>query len=210
MILRREDKRAGGEGGGVNHDDELHPHESSACHAMCLGHIFTRHITRQIICLLLGWQSHASITMSDDESPCLIFNILGRIYSIERRVFHTNPNLFHGTLLAEADQLEQFYDRQRQQYVIDISPCIFESIVQYYRTEELIRPINVQRDYYEKILAQFQIDSSSLDIDKRYERVVPRQATLQLIHVVAEYADCRSTINGGHALNTLPGHRIVL
>ena len=132
--------------------------------------------------------------MSDRQSACLVFNVLGRIYSIEQRVFHTNPNLFHGTLLTEADQLEQFYDRRRQQYVIDISPCIFESIVQYYRTEELVRPIDVQIDYYRKVLARFRIDSSSLDIDKRYERVVPRQATLQLIHVVAEYADCKSEV----------------
>ncbi|CAF0816290.1 unnamed protein product [Rotaria sordida] len=115
----------------------------------------------------------------------LTFNILGKIYYVKK-------NLFHNRLFTKFDQFEQFYDQNRQQYIIDISPIIFEKILQYYRTQELFEPSNIHIDYFKETLEKFHIDTSSLDIDQRYERFVPRQTIFQIIHVLLEYPDsCR-------------------
>ena len=119
----------------------------------------------------------------------LTFNILGKIFLVKQSLFKKNPNLFYGTLFAEADQLEQFYDSDRQQYIIDISPLLFESILQYYNTEELHEPTNIQLEYFIEVFEKFHIDTSSLELDERYERYVSRQPAFQLLHVLLEYAD---------------------
>ena len=131
-----------------------------------------------------------SFTKRDNLNEYLTFNILGKIYHIKQSLFQNNPDLFRGTLFTEFDQLEQFYDRNRRQYVIDISPLMFENILQYYTTQKLFEPSNVHIDYFKETLNKFHIDTSSLDIDERYERLVSRQPAFQLIHVLLEYADC--------------------
>ena len=120
----------------------------------------------------------------------LTFNILGKLFLVKKSLFEKNPNLFYGTLFAEPELLEQFYDSDRQQYIIDISPLIFESILQYYTTEELHEPTNIQLEYFIGVFEKFHIDTSSLELDERYERYVSRQPTFQLLHVLLEYADC--------------------
>lgn len=136
--------------------------------------------------------SSSSNSNSSSTEIYLTFNILGKIYHIKKRLFQNQSDIFRNTLFYKIDQLKQFYDHNRQQYIIDISPLIFDNILEYYRTEKLPYPSNVQIDYYRETLKKFHIDTSSLNIDKRYERVVPRQPLLQLIHVLLEYTDCKS------------------
>ena len=114
----------------------------------------------------------------------LEFNILGRLYHVKR-------SLFEAASPSTLTRLERFYDRNRQQYVVNVSPVIFEKIVQYYTTQQLNMPNNVQIEYFREILRVFEINASALDIDRRYDRVVPRRASLRLLHVVLEYPDCR-------------------
>ena len=140
--------------------------------------------------------STKSLTDSDNfsEYPLiekyLTFNILGKIYNVKQSLFEKHSKLFQETLFAESEKLDRFYDHNRQQYVIDISPLIFEKILQYYTTQELNEPSNVQINYFKETLDKFHIDTSSLDIDGRYERFVPRQKIFQLIHVILEYPEC--------------------
>jgi hypothetical protein len=121
----------------------------------------------------------------------LTFNILGKIFSVNERLFQTNSSLFYGTLFTDRNRLKQFYDEQRQQYVIDMSPLIFENILRFYASEELHAPTNVQIDFYRETLEKFHIDTSSFDVDERFDRYVSRQSTMQVIHVLLEYADCK-------------------
>ncbi|CAF2835731.1 unnamed protein product [Rotaria sp. Silwood2] len=122
----------------------------------------------------------------------LTFNILGKLYYVKKTLFQNHSVLFHDTLFTKFDQLEQFYDQNRQQYIINISPIIFEKILQYYRTQKLFEPSNIHIDYFKETLDKFHIDTSSLDIDQRCERFVSRQTVFQIIHVLLEYPDsCR-------------------
>ncbi|UJR33148.1 hypothetical protein I4U23_020605 [Adineta vaga] len=110
----------------------------------------------------------------------ITFNIFGKLY-------HVKQSLFDGTSFAE-----QFYDKNRQQYVIDISPLIFEKILEYYKTQKLDEPTNIHIDYFLEVLESFHIDTSLWNIDARFERSIPRQSTFQLLHVLLEYPDsCR-------------------
>ncbi len=121
-----------------------------------------------------------SPSISSDRSgeKDLIFNILGKIYRVKESLFPNQSNL------------KQFYDPNREQYIIDTSPIIFENILQYFSTQKLVEPPSISNDYYREVLKKFQIDTSSFDIDERYYRYVPRQATLQFIHILFEYANC--------------------
>lgn len=121
----------------------------------------------------------------------LTFNVLGKIYYVKASLFQKNPNRFYGTVFTEQELLEKYYEPDRQQYVLDISPLVFEQILQYYTTEKLVEPTNIHLDYFKEICHQFRIDTSSLELNGRYERYVPRQSALQLIHVILEYPDCK-------------------
>jgi hypothetical protein len=114
----------------------------------------------------------------------LTFNILGKIYHVKQSLFENNSDVF--------TVFEQFYDKNRQEYIIDISPIIFEKILEYYKTEKLYQPSNIHINYFRETLEMFHIDTSSLDVDERFHRYVPRQTIFQLIHVLLEYPDCKS------------------
>lgn len=131
-----------------------------------------------------------SWTNSPNNDKYLTFNILGKIYNVKESLFQKNPNLFYGTVFADRELLEKYYQADRQQYVIDISPAVFECILQYYTTEKLLEPSNIHLDYFKEICHQFRIDTSSLELNGQYERYVPRQSSVQLIHVILEYPDC--------------------
>ena len=111
----------------------------------------------------------------------LQFNILGKIYYVKQSLLEHH---------SAFDQFEQYYDQNRQEYIIDISPVIFENLLQYYKTQKLILPLNIQLNYFKETLEKFHIDTSSLDIDERFQRFVSRQTIFQLIHVLLEYPDC--------------------
>lgn len=128
---------------------------------------------------------------SPNHDKYLTFNILGKIYYVKENLFQKNPNLFYGTVFTDRELLQKYYQGDRQQYVIDISPTVFECILQYYTTEKLLEPTNIHLDYFKEICHQFRIDTSSLEMNQRYERYVPRQSSVQLIHVILEYPDCK-------------------
>ena len=112
----------------------------------------------------------------------LKFNLLGRIVYVKE---NTCLDLRH---------FQNFYDANRGEYIVDIPPVIFERILQYYNTKNLTRPTNIQLEYFKEILEKFHIDSSTLDRDQRYERLVPRRKIARIIHILFEYADCKSKV----------------
>ncbi|CAF4635825.1 unnamed protein product, partial [Rotaria sp. Silwood1] len=156
------------------------------------------HTNQQTAVLELSLSTNADPSLMDSNhfskyhsiEQYLTFNILGKIYYVKKSLFQNNSDLFHDTLFTKFDQLEQFYNQKRQQYVINISPVIFENILEYYRTQKLFEPSNVHIDYFKETLNKFHIDTSSLDTDQRYKRFVPRQTNFQIIHVLLEYPDC--------------------
>ncbi|CAF1011857.1 unnamed protein product [Rotaria sp. Silwood1] len=155
------------------------------------------HTNQQTAVLELSLSTNADPSLMDSNhfskyhsiEQYLTFNILGKIYYVKKSLFQNNSDLFHDTLFTKFDQLEQFYNQKRQQYVINISPVIFENILEYYRTQKLFEPSNVHIDYFKETLNKFHIDTSSLDTDQRYKRFVPRQTNFQIIHVLLEYPD---------------------
>ena len=110
------------------------------------------------------------------------FNILGKIYRVKQ-------NLFENTI--DFDQFKGFYDENRGEYIIDISPMIFEKILEYYSTKKLFPPTNIHMGYFKETLEKFHIDTSSLDQVQYYQRIVPKQTILQIIYILFEYPDCR-------------------
>lgn len=112
----------------------------------------------------------------------LRFNLLGKIIYIKEN------------LLNDWACLKEFYDVNRGEYIVDISPGIFESILQYYKTRDLSIPANIQMEYFKEILKKFRIDTSVLDRDLRCERRIPWRKSFRIIHILFEYADCRSRV----------------
>ena len=122
----------------------------------------------------------------------LRFNLLGKIIYI-------NENLFN-----DCTCLREFYDVNRGEYIVDVSPVIFERILQYYKTRDLSIPANIQLEYFKEILKKFCIDTSVLDRDPRYERWIPRRKSFRVNHILFEYADCRSQVeNQGFCFSLL-------
>lgn len=107
------------------------------------------------------------------------FNILGKIYHVKQ------------SLITNLDDLKQFFDRNRHEYILDISPLIFDHIIEYYSTKKLNLPTNISMNYYKDTLDKLRIDTSSLNIRQYHERIVPRGTNRQILHVLFEYPDCR-------------------
>ena len=57
------------------------------------------------------------------------FNILGKIYYVKE------------SSIINLDELKQFYDENHREFILDISPLIFENILEYYSTKQLHRSI---------------------------------------------------------------------
>lgn len=115
----------------------------------------------------------------------LTFNILGKNYRVKKSLFDDKSHILDDPLFTK-------FDQNRQQYIIDISPLIFESILEYYKTQKLHQPSNIHIDYFKATLERFHIDTSSLDINQQHVRFVPKNPIFQIIHILLEYPDCNS------------------
>ena len=107
------------------------------------------------------------------------FNILGKIYYVKE------------SSIINLDELKQFYDENHREFILDISPLIFENILEYYSTKQLHRSTNIDMNYYKDTLNKLRIDTSNLDSRQYHERILPQGTIRQILHVLLEYPDCR-------------------
>lgn len=103
-------------------------------------------------------------------------NLLGKIIYIKENL---------------VNDCSHFYDIHRDEYIVDITPTIFERILRYYKTRDLTIPADVQLEYFKDILKKLRIDTSRLDRDVRYERWIPSRESFRIVHILFEYPDCK-------------------
>ncbi|CAF3996382.1 unnamed protein product [Adineta steineri] len=133
--------------------------------------------------------------MSTSYSSNLIeINCLGTIFLIRK----TSLNRFPNTLLGDPKRRITFYNKIKQQYIIDRHIISFEAIINYYETGKLNAPTIYEPIIFFEELKYFQIDKQIIqdfyktEIDEEllnYHRIVPFNKIQRSIWISLEYND---------------------
>ena len=122
------------------------------------------------------------------------FNCLGTIFIIRE----ISLNRFPDTLLGDPQRRASFYNKTKNQYIIDRHIVSFEAIINYYETGKLIAPTIYEAITFFEELKYFQIDNKIIqhfynteihDEFVNYHRIVPMNYILRSIWISLEYND---------------------